>query len=174
MKIITSFFLSMFFISLLSSNPVSSQQQPDVIKEDNNGLTTVKFDSDQGAINVYVPSNLYAGDVISGTVIAEPKGKNEKKLEKNKNILKGYVVELEDSQTPVEKGKDTWKIPQVVKGGVLHLLLKDAKGALLASSTIPAHPEKRPEKPQGNLSEGNFHVPVYLRAGELEKNHWAF
>ena len=48
-----------------------------------NGLSTVTFDTLQGQVIVKLPDDIRAGDTISGTVIAEPKGNTEPERAKN-------------------------------------------------------------------------------------------
>jgi predicted nucleic acid-binding Zn-ribbon protein len=56
------------------------------------GLTTAVFNLPAGAIKVYVPDDIRPGETISGTVTAEPVGRNAKQLEKNLTELKKYSV----------------------------------------------------------------------------------
>lgn len=56
------------------------------------GLTTAVFNLPAGAIKVYLPDDIRPGETISGTVSAEPSGKNAKQLEKNLTELKKYTV----------------------------------------------------------------------------------
>lgn len=63
-----------------------------------NGLHTVTFDTLQGRVIVNLPDHMRAGDRISGTVIAEPKGQTEEERAKNRGELSGYVVELKVPQ----------------------------------------------------------------------------
>lgn len=156
-------FLFVFFIS----NPAISQKTK-VTSGDSNGLKTVKFETTQGEIKTFLPSNVYSGDVISGTVVAEPKGKNDKQTEKNKNVLNGYVVELEGKETPVKQGKETWKLPETIKDGILNLLLKDLKGNIIGKTSIPISSGLRPLTKTDGLSQADFDIPSYFRAGEPE------
>jgi hypothetical protein len=63
--------------------------------ETSRGLRTVTFNTPPGLIRIYLPDDTMAGDTISGTVVAEPKGNTAAEREKNRGELRGYVVELE-------------------------------------------------------------------------------
>lgn len=58
------------------------------------GLRIVTFDTSAGRVKVNLPDDMMAGDTISGTVIAEPKGNNEAERSRNLAELSGFVVEL--------------------------------------------------------------------------------
>src|SRR5258708_35310601 len=68
------------------------------------GLQTTTFDTPRGRVKVYLPDDLAAGDTISGTVSAEPSGKDEKEKQRNSGELQGYVIELENQKAPVSNG----------------------------------------------------------------------
>jgi len=58
------------------------------------GLHTIKFDTNSGQVTVNLPDDMMAGDTISGTVIAEPKGQTQEERTKNKAELQTYVVAI--------------------------------------------------------------------------------
>ena len=76
-----------------------SQTRTDVAS----GLSTTTFDTLEGTVTVNLPDDLAAGDTISGSVIAEPKGKTGDEQAKNQDELSGYVVEVANQTTPKEK-----------------------------------------------------------------------
>src|SRR5262249_28057977 len=55
---------------------------------------TITLATQRGDIKVILPSDIAAGDTISGTVSAEPKGKDEKERKQNYDRLIGYFVNL--------------------------------------------------------------------------------
>lgn len=59
-----------------------------------NGLYTVKFDTPSGQLVVRLPDDMRAGDTISGTVTAEPKGTTPEERTRNEAELNGYVIEV--------------------------------------------------------------------------------
>lgn len=139
-------------------------QSKNVSTETKEGLNTTTFKTPKGNVTVVLPSNVYAGDVISGTVLAEPKGKNERQKSKNKNVLNGYVIEMVDKSTSANQDKGSWKIPELIKDGIRMLFLKDHKGNVIAESPIPVS-----EIPATPLIQDGFNVPQYIRAGVPEK-----
>lgn len=60
------------------------------------GLTTVTFEPAPGTVRVYLPDDMRAGDTISGTVVAEPKGQTEEERAKNLTVLNGYQLVIEN------------------------------------------------------------------------------
>ncbi|NQU85385.1 MAG: hypothetical protein HQ541_06455 [Mariniphaga sp.] len=175
MKKSVNTFLNILFIVFLATGSIFAQQKTNVTTEDNNGLTTVKFETNKGEVRINMPSNLNAGyRVISGTIIADSNGKNEKQKEKYKKVLNGYVIELEGQETPVEQGKVKWELPEVVEDGLLYLILKNPKGEILGKAGIPVNQEARISIIPDLLSEGDFKILSYIRAGEPEliPGHW--
>lgn len=55
------------------------------------GLTTVTFNVPEGKITIYLPDDIRSGDIISGTVSAEPGGKNAKQVQKKGINLPGIL-----------------------------------------------------------------------------------
>jgi hypothetical protein len=68
-----------------------------------NGLYTVKFDTPSGQLTVNLPDDMRAGDTISGTVIADPKGQTQEERTKNKAELQAYVVAIFPAHPPLPK-----------------------------------------------------------------------
>lgn len=67
-----------------------------------NGLRTVNFGTLNGQVTVNLPDDMRAGDTISGTVIAEPKGQTPEQRTKNAVAMKDDLVAFfaADSQSP--------------------------------------------------------------------------
>jgi len=80
------------------SEPSGNSQNARV--ETGGGLQKVTFDTSPGLIHVYLPDDLRAGDTISGTVVAEPKGQTPEERARNLTELNGYVIELETPKKP--------------------------------------------------------------------------
>jgi hypothetical protein len=87
--------------------------------ETGGGLQTVTFDTPPGLIRLYLPDDMRAGDTISGTVVAEPKGQTPEERTRNLTELNGYVIELETpkkpdgTSNPKVKAEVTAPIPQL-------------------------------------------------------------
>src|SRR5712691_10488012 len=59
------------------------------------GLRVVTFDNAEGRVIVNLPDDMRAGDTISGTVMAEPKGQTPEERATNTSVLTGCVIEIE-------------------------------------------------------------------------------
>src|SRR5262249_11233084 len=104
------------------------------------GLSTATFDTLQGTVTANLPDDLMAGDTISGTVVAEPKGRTSDEKARNQDQLNGYVVELEKQQTPVDSKVAKWAIP-VGAATAIPLVLKNREGKEVARAIIPVNPQ---------------------------------
>ena len=94
-------FLLQFLPLVLLSHPLipSSAQEvirgfDEVSKTTQGGLQKVTFNTPNGRVIVNLPDEMMAGDTISGTVMAEPKGQTEEERSKNMSALNGYVIQL--------------------------------------------------------------------------------
>lgn len=79
--------LSLFLLvpaSITWAQTISSQK----------GLTTAVFNLQQGVITVYLPDDIRPGDHISGSMLVEPAGKNEKQIGMNRVELNAYSVRI--------------------------------------------------------------------------------
>ncbi|MEO7672584.1 MAG: fasciclin domain-containing protein, partial [Pyrinomonadaceae bacterium] len=145
------------------------------------GLSTTTFDTLEGTVTVNLPDDLAAGDTISGTVIAEPKGKTGDEQAKNQDELSGYVVEVADQSTPKEnvtgnlidfckdpaaKTNDyaitvcsKWSVPDAVKTVVV--VLKNREGKIVSHADVPVAPKANPAK----VTEGLL-IPAVGQAGK--------
>ncbi len=126
-----------------------------------------KFSTPQGDLMVYFPGDAAAGDRISGTVITKPTGKNEKQLEKNQGRLEGYVVEMKEdpeNKTVVKADQFRWLIPQAA-GGIINLVLRDSKGASLASAAIPVNPEPVQVNVPSTIKPTDYRLPEIIQSG---------
>lgn len=82
------FFTTVLTLFLLLPAPITWAQTISSQK----GLTTANFTTKFGTIKVYLPDDIRPGDHISGTIIAEPSGKNAAQTGKNLSELKKYKV----------------------------------------------------------------------------------
>lgn len=78
----------------LKKTSLSPQTQQIVQTKTAGGLYVTTFDTAKGRIIVNLPDDMRAGDTISGTVVAEPKGSTDQERSRNTAELSGYVVEL--------------------------------------------------------------------------------
>ena len=123
-----------------------------------------EFDTPEGKVTVYLPDDATSGDFITGTVIAEPKGRTERQKNKNREILSGYTLLLTgqvsktilgalESANNSSKSFDVISIP-VPEEGPLSIKLQTPDGEMLGAaeiSTLPAFPAV--ETPADNGTE---------------------
>ncbi len=94
--------LSLFLLvpaSITWAQTISSQK----------GLTTAVFPTQYGNVKVLLPDDVRPGDVISGTVVAEPKGNNARQIERNLVELVKYTVSIDGNKYAVGPEPETFK-----------------------------------------------------------------
>lgn len=74
----TLFVLVSVLLLISARVPYGASQNPAGKPEVSGGLRTITLTTPRGDIKVNLPGEISAGDTISGTVVAEPKGKDEK------------------------------------------------------------------------------------------------
>lgn len=140
---------SLCFVLLASQTPLASDataQNAAGYRADsnsNNGLYVTNFTTPQGLIRVNLPDDMAAGDTVSGSIYAEPTGKNETERAKNRDELNGYVVELLGQKTTVEEKKFTRNIPGNTEVKTIELLYRGktvAKSTIVITATAPPSP----------------------------------
>ncbi len=116
---------------------------------------TVKnsFKTSQGIITTFLPDDMAADDVISGTVLYEPAGSNRKKKNDNLQQLVKYTLFLESgtpiranvnddgaadliSESPIRR-RISFTIPASIDQSSLHLYLKDGGNNIIGESKLP-------------------------------------
>jgi hypothetical protein len=78
------------------------------------GLTTAVFPTQYGNVKVYLPDDIRAGDVISGTVVTEPTGNHARQKEKNLAELMKFLVRIDSNKYSLsdKPASFTWVVPQ--------------------------------------------------------------
>lgn len=113
------------------------------------GLKVVTFTADPGTVRVNLPDDMRAGDTISGTVIAEPKGNTKDERGANQTELKKLGIRLigraDDKPEDVVVGEviTVFKYSLVndrQSGNVITIGLMTANGQLISRLTIPVLP----------------------------------
>lgn len=93
---------TVFFLFLLLAASITRAQSVTLTGTVyDNQMFKANFSSQQGTIKVYLPDDMAAGDMISGTVVAEPVGKNEKEKKKNLTELLKYSLGIAGQKFPV-------------------------------------------------------------------------
>ncbi len=160
------FFLTLVAFAISQVVFAQTNKSPNTISE--NGLTSVVFETSEGVVTTYLPANLHSGDIISGTVITEPNGKNTKQITKNQKILNGYVIEMKDEKTLVDKQKLNWQLPADFTEGMVRLILRDTNGRELGVADLPVNSEPRISMVGLPVIRNDFRIPGLLRSGETE------
>src|SRR5580765_9046320 len=95
------------------------------------GLYITTFTTPQGVIKVNLPNDMAAGDTVSGSIYAEPTGKNETERRQNLEELNRYVIDLVGQETAVGDRTFTRNIAGTITMGLLQ------HGQSLATAAIP-------------------------------------
>jgi len=91
-------FLLVLNLSSFSQTLGQSNEQISACLKQEDGLESVEFDTLTGTVEVNLPDDLSSTDTISGTVLIEPKGENKEEIAHNEDTLRGYVVEIAETQ----------------------------------------------------------------------------
>jgi len=73
------------------------------------GLITAIFPTQYGSVKIYLPDDIRPGETISGTIMAEPNGKNPKQVQKNLSELIKYTVSVDGTKTSVPENPESFK-----------------------------------------------------------------
>jgi hypothetical protein len=122
-------------------------------------VRTIILNAARGKIKISLPSDVAAGDTISGTVIVEPSGKDEKEKQQNADELNGYVIEVNSKHFPVSGGVIQQFVipPSLVRPP--EIILLDPKGNKVSSAPLPVRP-----RPNTNTTP-SFVIPQLGQSG---------
>lgn len=102
------------------------------------GLTTIVFNVTQGSVKVYLPDDIRPGDIISGTVSAEPAGKNAVQTGKNLSELLQYSLKINGIKHVVTSDPEAFKwIVPADRTLLSPLELISPKGNIAGKATLP-------------------------------------
>jgi hypothetical protein len=104
------------------------------------GLNMTTFDTPRGKIYVNLPDDVSAGDTLSGTVVAEPEGQDDKTRTRNQGELAGYVVQLEHQQSSSADRLLKLSVPAAIN--TTYLILKDKNGKEVARCEVPVEKQQ--------------------------------
>src|SRR5882724_4803775 len=90
--------------SLLISLPTAQQVASQSPAPAQGGVNTTTLKTPRGRVRIDLPNDMAAGDTISGTVIAEPAGKDEKEKQKNAGGQRGDVTDVTVNPFPPTAG----------------------------------------------------------------------
>ena len=129
-----------------------------VSQQSGEGLHVARFESPQGAISVYLPDDIRAGDTISGTVSVEPAGQTDKEREQNSGRLSGVVVDVADH--PVDPKSPWWVRAIPDAPGPIVVRFRDPRGRPIGETKFP--PVSAPAAPPPSDS---FEIPTFGQGG---------
>ncbi len=127
------------------------------------GLVSTVFNLPQGKIKVLLPDDTAAGDTISGTVVAEPKGASAAERQKNTEALNGFVIEAAGQKGPAASRAFTGMVPDSFTGNPT-VIVTDPKGTTVGKATIPK-PSKSAAKKAGVPASSEFKLPTFGQSG---------
>lgn len=106
------------------------------------GLLTLSFPAPEGTIRVYLPDDLSAGDTISGTVIAEPKGATDPEREKNAAALAKYSITTPQTSSTDAGGYRKWQLPKFTQVTGLRFQMTSPEGKGVGELVARVQPER--------------------------------
>lgn len=118
---VTPFVLVLCLLALLSGGKVSTtasaQTQPTSTTKD--GLQVVTFDTPKERVTIKLPDDIRTGDVISGTLVVEPKGATSDERAKNLSAVRSRMVRLllTRARKPDEAPKTAQALTVPLSGG---------------------------------------------------------
>lgn len=127
------------------------------------GLTIVSFSTPNGSVKIYLPDGIRSGDVISGTVIAEPSGKNNRQVKKNLSKLSGYLLLIEGKRFPINENAST--IKWLVNSGSqenIPIEIIEENGGKIASLSCPVNNTSKTE----NEKYSSCVIPSHALVGQ--------
>lgn len=129
------------------------------------GIYVVVFDVPQGKVTVNLPDDISAGDAVSGTVMAEPRGQTKEEQRGNADELNRYLAEIGKGSTPVIERVIKWTVPAALSREPIYLVLRDKNGEEVARAQIPIQIAPPVERPATSSPE-NYQFPVIGQAGK--------
>jgi hypothetical protein len=147
---------------LLSALLTVRAQGPAVVgsTESTAGLTSVVFQTPMGVIRANFPSDMAAGDTISGTVTDDPAGATAEQKNENSATLSGYVIDTQDHRTTPRERRALWVIPPAVTA--ITVLLRDPPGNVVGRATVPVAPPAAPDPPAQPITPDDFDPPTVV------------
>ena len=117
-------------------------QEPMVSQAVLSGIVVTELRAPEGMVQVYLPTDMRAGDVITGTVVAEAKGTGEEKT-RNESVLNGYVIDV--AGVPAARSNDKsscWiRVSQLPSGGSPRIVLRSGEKEYSAPLAIESDPD---------------------------------
>ena len=104
------------------------------------GMHRAIYQVPQGTIFANFPSDLSVGDTISGTVIAQPKGKDKNELARNTAEISKYTIGIPGQKVDMSGRPFRWNVPSKLPSALAAILLMDGKNKTVAQCNLPVNP----------------------------------
>ena len=126
-----------------------------------NGLHTTDFNTPEGVLTVYLPSDMTVAESASGSIFLRG---NSPQSSLNQ-IFSKYNLVIESQIVNVTGNSFTIQVPVNLPTGVLSVSLQDKQSRILNRAFFPVRLTKRSPLPLNSGGKGNFRTPVTSRAG---------
>lgn len=116
----------------------------------------------QGTLRVSLPSDVAAGDTISGTVVAEPAGRSDAERRANAATLDGYVVEAGATKTRAAQRAIVFLVPPAATTATI--LVRRSSGEIAGRTDVPVRVQQA--APLRQAAPSDFRFPQHAAAGQ--------
>ena len=120
--------------ALVFVNLISAQKESSSSSQSSGGLRVVTLTTTRGDIKISLPDDIRAGDTISGTVTAEPKGKDPTERKENYERLLRQMIKFDTQRWHVSDGEIHLTIPESAKDP--QMILTDEQDKKLAQAML--------------------------------------
>jgi len=100
------------------------------------GLQIIIFETQNGKVNVHLPEEIKAGDMISGTIEVIPTGTDKNTVLNNLDILNKRSIEINNESVLINDKVIKFKLPKSTTGGVTYIVLNDENGEEISRNYI--------------------------------------
>src|SRR5688500_5588560 len=83
------------------------------------GQKKLNFETPNGKVKIYLPDDMAAGDVITGTIVPEPAGKNQKEIQKNLSELRQLSLQLGNARLTIPGALESFMLNLTTVDGVV-------------------------------------------------------
>jgi len=130
---------AIFLMGLLMTYPISAFAKKGKVRTEIESISAIQkiiFETGAGEIIVYLPEDILAGDMISGTITTQPAGTSSEDKQANEDSLNKYSVEINNEIISVGNVELKFSIPKSSTGGVTYMILRDSNGEEWARNYI--------------------------------------
>jgi hypothetical protein len=166
-RILTALFVSIILLLTPTAGRVgNTASQSDTLSgtvqataENSPGLRETKFSTPAGTLTLYLSDEMAPGDSLTGTVVAQPSGKNDTEREKNRSALENFAVNVGGNLISAAQKKFQLQIPADGTKKALEVALRDNKGRELSRLDAPILEEAPRNAP------AEFELPSLVQQG---------